>query len=92
MRKKSGRKASETFNKKVKEIMNFLDRSNLSSFSETHVTWAYDYAIIRLYREFESMILNCLVVAINNDTKQLSQTTNIDFPKRLTDEVCEIGQ
>ena len=89
MRKKSGKKASEAFKKHVQEIEEFLDEENLSSFSDAHVTWAYDYAIIRLYREFEDMILNCLVAAINSDTQQLSKTTGIDFPKHITDDVCE---
>ena len=34
-------------------------------------------------------MLSCLVSAINNDTSVLSQTTGIEFPKHLTDEVCE---
>ena len=34
------------------------------------------------------MILDCLVAAINNDTEQLSFTTDVRFPKHLTDEVC----
>ena len=66
-----------------------MDEKNLSSFSDAHITWAHDYGIIRLYREFEDMILNCLVAAINSDTQQLSNTTGIDFPKHITDEVCE---
>ena len=89
MRKKSGKRASEAFKQRVQEIERFLDRENLSLFSDAHVTWAHDYAIIRLYREFEDMIFNCLVAVINSDTQQLSQTTGIDFPKHLTDEVCE---
>ena len=89
MKKKSGKKASEKFKEKVQEIEKFLDQKNLSSFSGTYVTWVYDYAIIRLYRDFEDLILHCLVAAINNDTQQLSQKTGIDFPKHITDEVCE---
>ena len=89
MKKKSGKKASEAFKKHVQEIEGFLNPKNLSSLSAAHVTWAYDYGVIRLYREFEDMILNCLVAAINNDTQQLSKTTGIDFPKHLRDEVCE---
>ena len=89
MRKKSGKKASEEFSKKIQKIKDFLDPKNLSGLSGAHETWIYDYAIIRLYRDFEDMILNCLVASINNDTEQLSFTTNIDFPKHLTDEVCE---
>lgn len=89
MRKKSGRKASSSFKIQAHEIERFLDENNLSSFSDAHVTWAYDYGIIRLYREFEDMILSCLVAAINSDTQQLSSTTGVDFPKHITDEVCE---
>ena len=89
MKKKSGKKASETFKKRTQEIEGFLDKENLSSFSEAHVTWVHDYAIIRLYREFETMIFDCLVAAINSDTRQLSEKTGIDFPKHLKNEVCE---
>ena len=89
MKKKSGKKASETFKERAQEIGDFLDRENLSSFSVAHVTWIHDYAIIRLYREFETMIFNCLVAAINSDTQQLSQTTGVAFPKHLTEEACE---
>ena len=89
MRKKSGRRASAVFKKRVEDIDAFLDQENLSSFSDAHVTWVHDYAIIRLYREFEDMILNCLVAAINSDTQQLAHATGVKFPKHLTDEVCE---
>ena len=77
------------FKDQVQEIEKFLDKENLSSFSKAHVTWAYEYAIIRLYRDFEDMTLNCLVAAINSDTKQLSETAGITFPKHITGEVCE---
>lgn len=89
MRKKSGKKASETFTEQVEDIEKFLTQKRLKRFSDAHVSWAHDYAIIRLYRDFENMILNCLIAAINNDTEQLSKTTGIVFPKHLTDEVCE---
>ena len=69
MRKKSGRRASAVFKKRVEDIDAFLDQENLSSFSDAHVTWVHDHAIIRLHREFEDMILNCLVAAINSDTQ-----------------------
>ena len=89
MKKKSAKKASDAFKRHVQAIEEFLDPNKLSPLSDAHVTWAYDYGIIRLYREFEDMILNCLVAAINNDTQQLSQTIGVDFPKHLKDEVCE---
>ena len=88
MRKKSGKKASEAFKKHVQGIEEFLNENDFSSFSDAHITWVHDYAIIRLYREFEDMIFNCLVAAINSDTQQLSRTTGVNFPRHLTDEVC----
>lgn len=89
MRKKSGKKAAKAFKKRVEEIEQFLDSKNLSSFSEAHISWVHDYAIIRMYRDFEDMMLNCLVAAINSNTQQLSETTGVNFPRHLTDEVCE---
>lgn len=89
MRKKSAKKAAQAFKDNTDEIMQFLAPQNLSKLSERHTTWAYEYAIIRLYREFEDLILNSLIAAINNDTKELSKKTGVDFPKHLTDEVCE---
>ena len=89
MKKKSARKASESFKDEVERIEEFLDPQNLSSFSDAHVTWAYDYSILRLYREFENLILGCLIAAINNNTTHLSNATGVSFPKHLTDEICE---
>ena len=89
MRKKSGKKAAAAFKKALQEIEQFLEALHKGAMSEAHQTWAHDYAIIRLYRDFEDMILNCLIAAINSDTKQLSAATGITFPKHLTDEVCE---
>ena len=34
-------------------------------------------------------MLDCLVGAINNDSSTVSARTGIEFPKHLTDEVCE---
>ena len=53
------------------------------------MSWAYEYAILRLFREFERLMLNAIVGAINNDTATLAKRTGIRFPKHLTDEVCE---
>src|SRR5262249_52715414 len=54
-----------------------------------YITWIHNYGIIRLYREFEALMLAALVGAINNDTSTVSATTSVNFPKHLTDEVCE---
>ena len=87
MKKTSGKNASTVFNQSVTQIDKFL--KDVEGLPKASVPWAYDYAIIRLHRELEQMTLKCLVAAINNDTKQLSNTTGIDFPKHLTHAVCE---
>ena len=87
MRKKSVIKACEEFLQQVEEIDDFL--SDTKNLSDQRVSWVHDYAIIRLYRAFENFILSCLICAINNDTEQLSEATDIRFPSHLTDEVCE---
>ncbi len=88
MKKTSAKTAVEVFKKKAEDIDAFLRQRKLASFSDEHKSWAHDYAIIRLYREFEDMVFNCLVAAINSDTEQLSQATKVAFPKHLRDEVC----
>lgn len=89
MRKKSAKKAAEWFVERVDEIETFLEQDNFSGLSEKHVTWVYDYAIIRLYREFEDLMLSCLVAAINNDPGEFSDKTGVSFPKHLNQGVCE---
>ena len=89
MRKKSAKKVAIDFVSKAEEIEKFIDPSNLTNLSEKHITWAHEYAIIRLYREFERMILHSLIAAINNNSSYLSQKTGVSFPLHLKDEVCE---
>lgn len=89
MRKKSVRKAASDFKSEIVELSNFLSDLAHRIVTEKSMTWAYEYAVIRLHREFENLMLNCLVAGINNDTTVLSSTTGIQFPKHLTDEICE---
>ena len=87
-RKKSIKRASKLFLDHANTIEGFL-RSLPPNFSAEHVSWAHEYAIIRLYREFELLILAALIGAINNDSSALSERVGIPFPKHLRDEVCE---
>ncbi len=87
-RKKSIKNATIKFNAEVEKILYFLNTAKLNQ-SEEHITWLYNYAIIRLYKEFEGLMLVALVAAVNNDTSTLAATTDVCFPKHLTDEVCE---
>ncbi|MHB8364852.1 MAG: hypothetical protein ACYDEK_09780 [Vulcanimicrobiaceae bacterium] len=86
-RKKSIEKSAQDFQAAAGDIVAFA--SSIESESDEHISWVHDYAIIRLYREFESFILDCLVGAINNNTTVLTETTHVEFPKHLTYEVCE---
>jgi cupin superfamily acireductone dioxygenase involved in methionine salvage len=87
-RKKSVKKSATDFKSAADNITGFLSTVS-SGQSDSHITWLHNYAIIRLYREFESLTLDCLIGAINNDTSTVSAKTGIQFPKHLTDEVCE---
>ena len=87
-KKKSLKKSAREFSDKVVELETFTGTS-ISGLSDKEQSWCYDYAIIRLYREFEQLMLFALVCAINNDTKTISNSTGVEYPKHLTDEVCE---
>ena len=87
-RKKSIKGSADWFKACADEIEDFLDTVTLGQTDE-HVSWLHNYAVIKLYRTFESFMLDCLIGAINNDTAALSSKSGIAFPKHLTDEVCE---
>lgn len=87
-RKKSVKHSAQLFRNAADDIAGFLTKVSANQ-SDQHVSWLHNYGIIRLYREFESLVLDALVGAINNNTATFSATTGIEFPKHLTDEVCE---
>jgi hypothetical protein len=87
-RKKSVKKSARDFLRATKKIDIFLNVVSLKQ-SDEHISWLHNYAIIYLYREFESLILDALVGAINNDISTISSTTNVNFPAHLSAEVCE---
>lgn len=89
MRKKSVRKAADAFISAQKEIDSFLNDMAAAQMLESQISWAHEYAIIRLYREFENLIFSTLIAAINRDTNEISNQTGIRFPEHMTDEVCE---
>ena len=86
-KKKSVRKSADNFKQEIDEILDFLATTSRGQ-TKRHVSWLYDYGIIRLYSAFEEFTLECLIGAINNDTSVLSKRTGYEFPKHLTDEVC----
>jgi hypothetical protein len=95
-RKKSLKQATQRFKLDCNDLMQYLQavqpqvqpQVQPHLLNGKHVSWSYDYGVIRLYREFEKLVLECLVGAINNNTSTLSQITGYDFPAHLTDGVC----
>lgn len=88
-RKKSARLAAQRFVASATEIESFGDAMCGSGLSAQYISWGHDLAIIALYRGFETLMLEALIAAVNNDTTTVSTSTGIAFPKHLTDEVCE---
>src|SRR5688500_17021083 len=86
--KKSVKKSAIHFKKQASAITSFI-ASARQTMTDQHQSWVHEYGIIRLYREFESMMLDALVGAINNNTETISERTGISFPTHLTDEICE---
>jgi hypothetical protein len=87
-RKKSVKRSANDFKARADDVAAFATDAK-QKFTDQQVSWAYDYAILRLYREFEALMLDALVGAISNDTATIAKSTGITFPKHLTDEVCE---
>lgn len=86
--KKSVKRSANDFKKRANAIGSFI-ASAKRTMTDQHQSWVYEYGIVRLYREFETMMLGALVGAINHDTKTISERTGILFPKHLNDDVCE---
>lgn len=87
-KKKSIKKASNKFCEMADAILQFVQSCSAGQ-SKEHQSWLYEYAVIRLYRHFEALILDALVGAINNDTAVASERLGFKFPKHLSDEVCQ---
>lgn len=85
-RKKSIKKAAKIFTDAAKEVHDFFDKT--SGLKEDYHCWCTDYALIRLYREFETLMLDALAGAINNNASTISSTAGFDFPKHMSESVC----
>lgn len=88
-RKKSGKKAAQKFKETLDRIELFIGEIEEANLSEQAASWVYEAALIKTYVAFEHLMLDCIVAAINNDTSTISARTRVDFPRHLTDEVCE---
>jgi hypothetical protein len=79
----------KNFLRTVVALLVYTNAIDASSLSDQGKTWAYEAALIKLAVAFEHLMLAVLTAAINNDTEQMSKTLSVDFPKHLTDDVCE---
>lgn len=90
MRKKSIRLAARTFQTNVDDILAFAQRAKTApAITDMDESWCFDLAIIRVYREFEDLMLSCLVALVNGDSTTFSAHKKRDFPAHMNVEVCE---
>lgn len=85
-RKKSIKKAAQVFKAAAAETDAYVKA--VGQLSDAQISRVHDGAVIALYRDFENLVLEALVGAINNNTRTVSAKLGVVFPKHLTDEVC----
>ncbi|MGH2656735.1 MAG: hypothetical protein ACRDIZ_08590 [Actinomycetota bacterium] len=88
-RKKSIRAAANRFIRWSEALETYYRDIVGSDLGAQTVTWACESAVVKLHVYFEHLMLDTLVGAINNNTSTLTHSTGINFPRHLTDEVCE---
>jgi hypothetical protein len=85
-RKKSVKKAAAKFKLAVERVEEFFEGTE--SLKEDLAIWCAEYAIIRLYCDFEVLMLSALVGAVNSDSSKFSEYTGLKFPKHMTEDLC----
>lgn len=53
------------------------------------VAWPYEAALIKTAVAIETLMLDCLVSAINDDTSTSGEANGVAFPRHRNDELCE---
>jgi hypothetical protein len=86
-KKISVKTAATRFTDASNSILTFFKET--AGLKETHQHWCADYAAIRLYREFETLMLESLSGSINNDSRTISSTVGCSFPKHMSRAVCQ---
>ncbi len=85
-RKKSVKKAVIKFLIAIEEIEEFFEGTR--ALQENLANWCAEYAVIRLYCDFETLMLNSLVGAVNADSSKFSDFTGLKFPKHMSEDLC----
>jgi hypothetical protein len=86
-KKKSIKLSAQEFVEALDKIERFCSATD--GLKDEHNKWCMDYAVIRLYRDFEKLMLEALAGSINHDPKTISSTVGFDFPKQLNLDVCK---
>jgi hypothetical protein len=88
-KKKSGKRVAQRFRDRIVEVEDYCTAIDGAALGKADRSMAYDAAVIKLACCFEEAMLDSLVVAVNNDTSHVSNRFGVEFPKHLSDEVCE---
>ncbi|MFD7676580.1 hypothetical protein [Streptomyces anulatus] len=88
-RKKSAVYAANIFKQETQRVLDFVENAEAVPLGDQDLTWVYELALVKTAVAFERLMLACIVCAVNNDTSTIGAQTGINFPKHLTDEVCE---
>ena len=78
---------TEEFIKELDGIARFVNEVKPGA-GTNYDEWIAEYAVIRMYREFEKFVEEILVAAINQDVGTIRTATEVDFPDHLKVEVC----
>ncbi|MEV0487365.1 hypothetical protein AB0I69_43035 [Streptomyces sp. NPDC050508] len=88
-RKKSGKHAAEQFQEATTRLRAYAVEIDSSGLSPEAMNLGFDSGLIKTAVAFEKLMLECLIVALNNDSSAFTKTTGIQFPKHITQDHCE---
>lgn len=89
MRKKSGKLSATSAKKRLAETEDFLREVKAAGLSKDALSRAHTTAIVETAITLERLVLDCLVVAINNDVSVIRTESKVNFPAHLQDDVVE---
>ncbi|MCB1274827.1 MAG: hypothetical protein KDB25_10635 [Leucobacter sp.] len=89
MRKKSGRLAATKAIERLLDTEKFVAEVTNAGLSKDALSRAHNVAIIESAITLERLVLDCLVVAINNDVSVIRTESQVNFPAHLQDDVVE---
>jgi hypothetical protein len=85
-KKKSVKKAVVKFIDAIGEATEFFEGTK--GLKDKLCFWAAEYAIIRLYSDFEIFMLNALVGAVNADPSRYAEFCSLTLPKHMNEDLC----